>query len=64
MHLSYLEPVYCVFSRPELPLAHRRKWLQLDGCQISGILLLPVPLGLMSSYWSAAIADDCGVLVY
>ena len=35
-----------VSSRPELPGAHRREWLQADGWETAGILLLPeCPLG-------------------
>ena len=31
-------PVFCVFRILRSPGAHRREWLQSDGCQVAGIL--------------------------
>ena len=44
---------------------HRREWLQSDGCQVAGILLLRwVPPGLTNLHWRAAVPDRHDILVH
>ena len=58
----------CVFNPPAPPLLfspHHRERLQLNGCQIAGIVLLPgCPLGSEIYIWKARIASGYGILVY
>ena len=67
MHLSYLGLVSCVFHILLLQLlsAHHREWLQPNGCQIAGIVLLS---GLTPSSkihtGRAGITDGCDIFVY
>ena len=44
---------------------HHREWLQSDGCQVAGILLLRwVPPGLTNLHWRAAVPDRHDILVH
>ena len=46
-----LGPVPCAFSHPEFFRAPCREWLQPDGWQITGILLLPECLEGWNHWW-------------
>ena len=53
------------FLHPEFLCAHHRVWLQPDGCQITGIGLLPLcPQGSEIHIWRAWVTDDCDILAY
>ena len=60
---AILGPVSCVFKHPELPWASLQGVAkQPDGCQITGIL--PLPLGLRNPHWRAGIPEDCDIPAY
>jgi len=51
---------------PFFLIAHRREWLQPDGCWIAGIKYSPswLPSGLSDSHLRARITDKCDILIY
>ena len=67
MHFSYLGLVSCVFHILLLQFlsAHHKEWLQPNGCQIAGtVLLLGLTPGSKIHTGRAGITDDYDILIY
>ena len=66
MHFSYLGLVSCVFHiLLQFLSVHHKEWLQPNGCQIAGtVLLLGLTPGSKIHTGRAGITDDYDILVY
>ena len=63
MHLSYLGPSILWFHILSFLRAHRREWLQSDGCWMAGIPSFPSSRRAHQiTFVVAAFADDCDIL--